>query len=105
MKFRAVTAIPFNMPVPIMCSLQTLQGYKSYIVTSPTAFPLQQCNSSNFFNFALAIHFSHHDINAPENHHHIGDGMSETEIFQHSQVDETWRTHTVAIRICAAVTD
>jgi|tagenome__1003787_1003787.scaffolds.fasta_scaffold20980771_5 hypothetical protein len=29
------------------------------------------------------IHFAHHNIDAAEDNHHIGDGVTETEVFQY----------------------
>jgi len=104
-----VTAIPFNMPVPIIVRYNC---YKVTKVTSLQKTPRTQspflCNIVTLVTVltsASPIHFSHHNIYAPENHHHVCDCMPETEIFQHRQVDETWRTHTVAVGICPAVTD
>jgi len=47
MKFRAVTAIPFNIPKPIRCwlqQLQKLQSQKNYNVSRPPPNQLCQCN-------------------------------------------------------------
>src|SRR5947199_6910389 len=54
---------------------------------------------------ASAIHFSHHDIDAAENYHHVSDGVAEAEVFQNRQVDETWRAHTITIRVGSAIAD
>ena len=32
---------------------------------------------------ASSIHFSHHDIDAAEDHHDVGDGVAEAHVFQH----------------------
>jgi hypothetical protein len=51
------------------------------------------------------IDFSHHDVDAAENYHHVRDGMAQAEVFKYSQVDETRRTHPIAIRVRSAITD
>src|SRR6059058_3274365 len=51
------------------------------------------------------IHFSHHNIDAAENYHHIGHSMAEAEVFEHGQIDETRRTHPIAVRVRSTVTD
>src|SRR6266487_1829361 len=52
-----------------------------------------------------AIDFSHHDIDAAEDHHHIGDGVAKAKIFKHSEINETRRTDPIAIRVRTAVAD
>src|SRR6266436_224999 len=51
------------------------------------------------------IHFSHHNIDAAENYHHIGHSMAEAEVFEHGQIDETRRAHAIAVRVRSTVTD
>ena len=53
----------------------------------------------------ISIHFSHHDIDAAENDHHISDSVTEAHVFQHGEIDEARRTNAVAIRIWRAVAD
>src|SRR5947199_8770769 len=54
---------------------------------------------------ASAINLSHHDIDAAENYHHVSHGVAEAEVFQNRQVDETWRAHTITIRVGSAIAD
>jgi hypothetical protein len=42
---------------------------------------------------SLAIHFSQHDIDAAENHHHVDHGMAQTQIFQDGEINKTRRVH------------
>src|SRR5947208_15287428 len=93
------------MPVPIICSLQS---YKGCIVTKKT--PRIQspflCNIVSLvtvFTSVSAIYFSHHDIYAAENYHHVGHCVPQTQVFQHSQIDETRRAPRVTIRVVPAV--
>lgn len=53
----------------------------------------------------LAIYFSHNDIDAAQNDHHVGHGVPETEIFQHREIYETRRANAITIRIRSAVAD
>src|SRR6266849_4904187 len=46
-----------------------------------------------------SIDFSHHDIYAAENYHYIGNGVAKTKILENGQINETWRTHPIAIRV------
>src|SRR5260370_30610190 len=95
-------------PFLSICPCRSCVRYKSYNVSRAPPNRLFQCNIVTLVTVLTSvspIHFSHHDINAPKNHHHVGDGVPETKVFQHRQVDETWRTHTVAIGIRPAVTD
>src|SRR5439155_23377215 len=57
------------------------------------------------FTSASAIYFSHHDIYAAENCHHVGPCAPQAQVFQHSQIDETRRAHTVTIRVGSAGAD
>src|SRR5262249_26848324 len=54
-------------------------------------------------NRSLTIDFSHHDIDAAEDHHHVGHGMAQAKIFKHSEINKTWRTDPIAIRIWSAI--
>src|SRR6202048_5153663 len=53
----------------------------------------------------LPIHFSHHDIKAAKNQHHVCDGVAQTQILQNGQVDETRRPHAISIRVRSPVAD
>src|ERR1700719_1310333 len=53
----------------------------------------------------LSIHFAHHDIDAPEDDHHVSNSVTEAQIFQNGEIDKAWRTHTIAIRIRTAIAD
>src|SRR5436305_2045455 len=52
-----------------------------------------------------SIHFPHHNIDASENNHYIGNGVTEAHIFENRKIDETRRTHTITIRVRSTVTD
>src|SRR5437867_1699184 len=67
--------------------------------------PFKHSNSFNVSLFTLAIHFSHYDIHAAQNYHHIGDGVTKTKVFQHREINETRRTHPITVRIRPAVAD
>src|ERR1035441_10084861 len=51
------------------------------------------------------VHLTEHDVHAAENDHGVGNPVAEAHIFQNRQVDETRRTHAVAIRIRRTVAD
>src|SRR6185436_4216042 len=52
-----------------------------------------------------SVHLSKHDVDAAENNHHVGDGLTEAHVFEHRQVDEAWRADQVAVRIRTTITD
>src|SRR5437773_4289771 len=64
-------------------------------------------SSSNLGKLELlsAIHLSHHNIHAAEDHHHIRHGVAEAKIFQNSQINKTRRAHAITVRIRSTVAD
>src|SRR4030095_21563 len=66
------------------------------------------CNIVTFvtpLTSASSVHFSHYDIDAAENYHHIGHGMAETEILENGQVNEAWRAPHVATWVVSSIAD
>ena len=55
--------------------------------------------------FILAVHFAEDDVDAAENHHGVGEGVSEAHVLEQREVNEGGRTHAVAVRIGAAIAD
>src|ERR1051325_1828386 len=57
------------------------------------------------FTFRSSIHFAHHDIDAAEDYHYIGDGVTETQVLQHGEINEARRTNAITIWVRGAVAD
>ena len=66
---------------------------------------IEALNVKNYSVLHLSVHFPHDDIDAAQNDHHVGDGVTETHVLENREVDETRRAHPIAIRIRAAVAD
>src|SRR5271155_1649570 len=84
-KFRAVSVNPLTIPTP-------------NIILCPRSAYLRRVYRST-------VDFSHDDINAPQNHHHIRDVVTEAHILEHREVDQARRPHPVTVRVRRAVTD
>src|ERR1051326_4000190 len=65
--------------------------------TSSTQHPTPNDNSS--------VHLSQHNVHAAEDNHDVRHEMAKAQVLENRQVDETRRTHPIAIRIRRAVAD
>src|SRR5262249_6477329 len=52
-----------------------------------------------------SIHFSHYDIDAAKNYHHVSYSVTEAQVLKHGEIDETRRTNAVTMRVWRAVAD
>src|ERR1700727_17780 len=82
-KFLAVSANPLTIPTP----------------------NIFLCPSLCILKAISTVDFSHDDVNAPQNHHHIRDVVTEAHILEHRKVDQARRPHPVTIRVNRAVAD
>ena len=56
---------------------------KSWMLDEPLGVLPVSYQVSSIEHRLLSIHLSHHDIDAAEDHHHVGYGVTETQILEH----------------------
>src|ERR1044071_5687470 len=52
-----------------------------------------------------SIHLAQYNVHAAQNHHHVRDDVTQAQIFENRQINETRRAHPITIRIRPTVAE
>ena len=66
---------------------------------------LLTCNALISAGAESPIHLSHYDIDAAEDYHYVSDSVTEAQVFEKREINETWWLHAVTIWVWSAVAD